>query len=231
MANKHLVSAVTQLIARTFRTAIRLPLRLVAKLLAGVLLSGCINTPLPDYYVLTPESGNAGVSVRLTDLALGLGPVTIPETINRPNIVTPLDSNQLNVAEYHRWSEPLVDNISRVVITNVADRLGVSKVYAYPWLGNAIDYQVKIDVLQMNGTPTGSVYMQVRWQVLTGEKPRQLLETRISEYRQPVKGESYSAMVAAYSQVISTLSNEISKALAEVSLVTSVVDEKLLPQG
>lgn len=180
-------------------------------------LSGCINTPLPDYYVLTPEKGSTRVAVALSDLSLGLGPITIPETINRPNIVTPLDSNQLEVAEYHRWSEPLIENISRVVITNIADRLGVNKLYAYPWLGNQIDYQVRIDVLQMIGTPTDEVYLQVRWQLLTGEKPRQLLDTRISEYRVPVAGEGYSAMVAAYSQAVSLLSDEIAQALASPS--------------
>ena len=128
-----------------------------------------------------------------------------------------MDSNQLEVAEYHRWSEPLIENISRVVITNIADRLGVSKIYAYPWLGNQIDYQVRIDVLQMTGTPTDNVYLQVRWQLLTGEKPRQLLQTQISEFRVPVAGEGYSAMVAAYSQAVSMLSDEISQALSSPS--------------
>lgn len=194
---------------------------LCAAIFLVTLLSSCINTPLPDYYVLTPQRSGTLVSRDMSAVALGLGPITIPETINRANIVTPLDSNQLEVAEYHRWSEPLIDNISRVVITNIADRLGVNKVYAYPWLGNQIDYQVKIDVLQMTGTPDGSVYLQARWQILTGEKPRQLLETRISEFRQQVSGEGYSAMVSAYSGAVSALSDEISQALAEISLVTS----------
>lgn len=193
-------------------------------------LSGCINTPLPDYYVLTAQSTGIQVATE-SDLAVGIGPITIPETINRPNIVTPLDSNQLEVAEYHRWSEPLIDNISRVVITNMADRLGANKLYAYPWLGNDIDYQVKIDVLQMIGTPTGSIYFQVRWQVLTGEKPRQLLETRISEYRQPLEGEGYSAMVSAYSRAVSSLSDEISQLLADISLVTSALDKRNFHKG
>lgn len=188
-----------------------------SQLLALIVLSGCINTPLPDYYVLTPEKSRMSVAAALSDLSLGIGPITIPETINRPNIVTPLDSNQLEVAEYHRWSEPLIENISRVVITNLADRLGVNKLYAYPWLGNQIDYQIRIDVLQMIGSPKDEVYLQVRWQLLTGEKPRQLLDTRISEYRVAVVGEGYSAMVAAYSQAVSRLSDEISQVLASPS--------------
>ncbi|MEM7256639.1 MAG: PqiC family protein [Pseudomonadota bacterium] len=182
-----------------------------------LLLAGCINTPLPDYYVLTPE-GDAAVPQQVqritSDVALGVGPVTIPQTINRPNIVTPLDSNQLEVAEYHRWSEPLVDNISRVVITNLASRTGLNKLYAYPWLGNAVDYQIRIDVLQMIGSPSEQVRFQVRWQILNGNKPADLLVTRISDYRETIGADGYSAMVAAYSRMIGRLSEEIAAALS-----------------
>ena len=191
-----------------------------------VLMTGCINTPLPDYYVLTAEPGglkgsqfkdNPGIA----DLAIGIGPITIPETVNRQNIVTPQDSNKLQVAEFHRWSEPLRENISRVLITDVADRLGVNKLYAYPWLRKEIDYITQIDVLQMTGQLSEEVYLQVRWQVLTGTKPYQLLETRITEYRTVVRGAGYSALVAAYSEAYGSLSDDISRAIAELNGVSS----------
>ena len=170
--------------------------------------------------------GDAGVNGAVNpELALGIGPVTIPETVNRPNIVTPLDSNQVEVAEYHRWSEPLIENISRVVVTNIANRLSLSKLYAYPWLGNPVDYQVRIDVLQMTGTPAESVSMQVRWQVLTGEKPRQLLLTRITEYDESISIEGYSAMVSAYSRLVAALSDDISKAVAAIDYQVSHIPD------
>lgn len=190
--------------------------KIIQALLFTLLLSSCINTPLPDYYVLTAERD--AVSALPTaemsrDLALGVGPITIPETINRPNIVTPLDDNQVDVAEYHRWSEPLIDNISRVVITNLAARTRLNKLYAYPWLGNQIDYQIRIDVLQMTGRPAEQVRLQVRWQILHGAKPAQLMVTRISDYSEPVTAEGYSAMVAAYSRLLARLSDEITASL------------------
>lgn len=193
---------------------------LIVAMAAG--LSACINTPLPDYYVLTPEPGVVSASqffdnTRVSNLAIGVGPITIPETVNRPNIVTPKDSNKLEVAEYHRWSEPLRENISRVVITNIADRLGVNKLYAYPWLRKEIDNVTRIDILQMTGQLREAVYLQVRWQVLTGTKPYQLLETRITEYRPIVRGAGYSALVAAYSEAFASLSDDIALAIAELN--------------
>ncbi len=201
----------------------------IAVMVLAMAGAGCINTPLPDYYVLTPEAaaepvsrGSRSDADRLARLAIGVGPITIPETINRPNIVTPRDSNQLNVAEYHRWSEPLRENISRVVITNIAGRLGLNKLYAYPWLGNQIDYQVRIDVLQMIGSVNSDVYLQIRWQVLTGEKRARLIDTRITEYRVPVAEENYSAMVAAYSVAVAAFSDDIASAVAALSAQASI---------
>lgn len=183
-----------------------------------VVLAGCINTPLPDYYVLTPEVEITGSTGGLSAVAVGIGPITIPETVNRQNIVTPQDSNKLEVAEYHRWSEPLRENISRVMITNLANRTGIKKLYAYPWLRTQIDYVVRVDVLQMNGQLGEEVYLQVRWQVLTGTKPYQLIETYISEYRQPVgAGDDYSSLVAAYSKAYATLSDDIAAAITDFS--------------
>ena len=203
---------------------ISVPLKL-ASAIALLLLVACINTPLPDYYVLTPEPSELGGFSQLSDLAVGVGPITIPETVNRPNIVTPKDSNQLEVAEYHRWSEPLRENISRVVITNLAGRLGVNKLYAYPWLRTQIDNTVRLDVLQMTGTPGDQIYLQVRWQVLTGEKPYQLLETQITEYRHQVAGIGYSALVAAYSDAYAALTDDIALTLMRLRGVADVAQE------
>jgi uncharacterized lipoprotein YmbA len=201
---------------KTFKRIVWLPVLMA--------LSGCINTPLPDYYVLTPErdaAAQAGELSIVRDIALGIGPITIPETVNRPNIVTPLDNNQLDVAEYHRWSEPLIENISRVVITNLSARTDLNKLYAYPWLGNRVDYQVRIDVLQMTGSPAEQVQLQVRWQILNGDKPAKLITTRIVDYTEEVSADGYSPLVAAYSRVVGRLSDDIADTLAKVEFAQS----------
>ena len=185
--------------------------------LVTLVMAACINTPLPDYYVLTSERGTLDGLPQLADLAVGVGPITIPETVNRQNIVTPKNNNQLEVAEFHRWSEPLRENISRVMITNLAQRLGVSKLYAFPWLRTQIDHMVRLDVLQMTGSVGESVYLQVRWQILTGTKPFELLETRITEYRHPVSGGGYSSLVAAYSSAYAALTDDIASALVQLN--------------
>ena len=103
------------------------------------------------------------------------------------------------------------------MITNLAQRLGVSKLYAFPWLRTQIDHMVRLDVLQMTGSVGESVYLQVRWQILTGTKPFELLETRITEYRHPVSGGGYSSLVAAYSSAYAALTDDIASALVQLN--------------
>ena len=103
------------------------------------------------------------------------------------------------------------------MITNMADRLGVNKLYAYPWLRKEIDNIARIDILQMSGQLREEVYLQVRWQILTGTKPYQLLETQITEYREMVRGVGYSALVAAYSEAYASLTDDIAQAIAELN--------------
>ena len=73
----------------------------------------------------------------------------------------------------------------------------------------------------MTGELGNEVYLQVRWQILTGSKPHELLDTRITEYRQAVSGGGYSSLVAAYSMAYASLSDDIARALAEINGVSN----------
>ena len=96
--------------------------------------------------------------------------------------------------------------------------------YAYPWLRAQIDNIARIDVLQMTGEVGSEVYLQVRWQILTGSKPHKLLDTRITEYRQMVSGGGYSSLVAAYSAAYAALSDDIAQALSDINGAQTTAD-------
>ena len=46
-------------------------------------------------------------------LAIGVGPVELPEYVNRPQIVTGDSGNELRRAEFEQWAEPLETNFTR----------------------------------------------------------------------------------------------------------------------
>ena len=51
---------------------------------------------------------------------IGVGPITVPKYLDRPQIVTRSGRNQLALGEFDRWAEPLQDNVLRVLAENLA---------------------------------------------------------------------------------------------------------------
>src|SRR5262249_1018239 len=77
---------------------------------AGVLaISGCMSVADPTrYYVLSPTAPREPTpSVAASSVAVGVGPVLIPGYLDRVQIVTRDANDEVAVAMYDRWAEPL----------------------------------------------------------------------------------------------------------------------------
>ena len=89
--------------------------------------AGCANSPPSDFFILTPVAGGAASAAAapgIEPLSLGVGPVKIPEYLNRAQIVTRPGPNRLDVNEFNRWGGSLAPNISSVIAQNLAVLLG-----------------------------------------------------------------------------------------------------------
>ena len=144
-------------------------------------------------------------------LCIGIGPVQLPQYVNRPQIVTRISRNELEVDEFARWGEPLKDNFSRVLAENISVLLSTDHVNVYPWSRTThIDYQVIIDVTQFYGTLGGDVLMRVRWTLL-GDDGKKMLLRKNSSLSIRSDASTYEALVSAQSRMLADLSNEITK--------------------
>jgi uncharacterized lipoprotein YmbA len=180
-----------------------------------LLLTGCGGTqPTMHYYQLAPTalpvtSGAEGLS----DLAIEVGPVTIPEMLKRQEIVIRGEGNEYRLTELHRWAGLLEKDLTAVIIENLGKQLGTEKVVSYP---SAIyfepDYRVIIEILGLTGKPGELVTLRAGWTIVdhSGE---QILERKISEYQQQLTDPSIDSLVQAESQVIALLCQEISNSL------------------
>jgi len=74
------------------------PLHLVTAGLMAALLVACGASPKERYYTLTPESGApvTGTSA----LSVAVGPVSVPEAVDQPQIVAQVGANQVAMYEY-----------------------------------------------------------------------------------------------------------------------------------
>jgi uncharacterized lipoprotein YmbA len=183
------------------------------------MMMGCASTPPSSFYILNALSGleqNERVALAPSeDLFIGVGPVKIPDYLDRVQIVTRAGDTTLEISEYHRWSEPLDKSLERIIAENLTRLLATDNVLVYPWPGTRrVDYQVVIEVKRFEGKPGDKVRLDACWTILT-EEGKQVRLCRNSYISEPVGGNSHEDMVSSLSRAAGRLSREIATAIAE----------------
>ena len=194
--------------------AIRLTACVLCPLL--IIIGGCSRTQTAKFYTLNAltdaQSGRPAVASG-QHVAVGLGPIRLPEYLDRPQIVTRVSPNEVWFAEYHRWAGPLAGDLSNILAENLSILLGADHIALYPWKSTTpIDCRVEIEVSRFDGEPGGSVLLQSQWIVFSKDRQR-VLGTKTSSISEPVNGKGYDALVAAQSRALAALGREIAEAI------------------
>ena len=187
------------------------PLTVIASLVGLLLLASCGSSTPSRFYVLTPLT--AGKPTHAPHgLAIGVGPVVVPQYLDRPQVVTRTSDNRLDVGETDQWGGRLSDNITRVLAENLSGLLQTDRVAIYPWTdATAVGIQVTADIVEFERNAAGVVTLSAFWNI-TDVANAKILATRRSTITKDVgaKGtESYDATVAAMSAALADLSQEI----------------------
>ena len=178
-------------------------------LLTSVVLLAACAAGSKSFYVLTadgPTPSGGGIGI-------GVGPITLAEYIDRPNLVMAESANQLAVAEDHRWAGDLAASITRVTAANLGRRLNTGNVRSYPWQGDdGIRYQVTLDIRQFHGGADGYAVIEAGWRAYS-LPDRKIKASRTFVDREPLTADGYQPLVAAQSRLLSRLAEDIAKGL------------------
>jgi hypothetical protein len=190
---------------------------LATLLLAIAALSGCAGTESTRFYLLTPEANPVPVAgtVKGNGLAITIGPIRLPEYLNRSQIVTRVSDNEVELGWQDRWAEPLERNVTRALARNLEQLLFcrcLSAVTSKSAPGAT--YRVEADVTRMDGILGQKVFLEVWWSVYDPDK--RLLLSRRSCLDRPVKGAGYEAFVQAQSAALFNFSREVATAIVEL---------------
>lgn len=182
------------------------------------ILGGCLPKPIAPtkLYILSPLAGpavemhNKAGEIFMT---IGVGPVHLPEYLDRPEIVTRINPNELKLAEFDIWAEPLQVNFTRVLVENISRLLSTEPVAVFPWGASPqIDFQIDIEVVRLDGDIAGKAFLNAQWSILNSSN-KSILFSKKSQYTESVGGTGYSALVAAQSRMIGALSLDIAEAI------------------
>lgn len=187
--------------------------------------AGCssVLAPRPDlskFYVLTPQSSAAQVSevsAGAPGMSIGLGPVTIPDYLNRPEVVTRIGPNELRLSHDNRWAEPLNVGFSHVLEQDLATRLGSAQIHRFPWYSSSgINYQVRVTVHHFETDASGRSQLVAHWTVINGRNHEVLYSADTRLVQTSARGDT-AASVAALSHLLGEFSDRIATQLRSLA--------------
>lgn len=183
-----------------------------AFLMASLLLTGCASSPPARFYSInsgiTPAPANTAATT-----TIAIAPVTVPEMVDRPQIVTRSARNEINFSEFARWAEPLKQATARAIGDQLAQQIPGATVFTYPQGANVdAQYQLLIEVSRFDAVLGESLTLEALWTLKSSaaQKP----QTGRSVVNEPLQGDkSYDALAAATGRAMASLSREIAAAI------------------
>ena len=176
---------------------------------------GCATSPPTQFYLLSPlpapniEAENFEKPLTI----IRVDAVVIPGYLDRHEIVTRVSENEIHLADLNQWGEPLRDSLTNILALNLSRLLPAERFAIFPFKCPApMDYQVNIEIVQMDGSFDGDVYLTAQWSILQG-KEGNIRVTRKSRFKASKTPTDYGELVAAQSRLVEALSREIAETL------------------
>jgi len=170
--------------------------------------AGCGTTPDSVFYTLRAADPSPAASV---SVSIVVGPVTLPETVDRPQLVVSTGGNRVEIAEFHRWAEPLKSEVPRVIASHLGRQLETSRAGIFTDVSiSDPDYRVLIDIQRFELRRGEDSVVEALWTVRTRAGATRTGHTRA---REQVADASYEAMVAAQSRALGVVSRDIGNAI------------------
>ena len=152
------------MIARSFLCA--------AVLAATLPLAGCGRSPATNFYmfsplmpVTAPLSSAAPVSTLAADTEPGPQVaviVGVPAYLDRPQMVVRGGNGvSVRLGDYHQWSEPVADGVTRVLCDRLCAALAPARGLAFP-LRAALpaEWRISVDIARLDGSPDGEATIE-----------------------------------------------------------------------
>ena len=171
------------------------------------ILAGCGSTPKEQFYTLSNGNGDRA-ALPAQDYAVAVGPVYVPDVVDRPHLVLRMSGSEVRISEQMRWAEPLKEGIARAVATNLAVDLQNGRVSprALPAAG-VPDYYVIIDVQDFDSVLGKAATLEVMWTLRRAKDGE--VQTGRMRVQQAVANGSYDALVSAHAQALADVSRSI----------------------
>lgn len=181
-----------------------------------LLLGGCGSSAPANFYLLQAQPAPPSLkpeSPAISHKAIGIGPVEIPEYLDRPQLVVRTGDNTVQINEFERWAEPLREGVIRVVTDNLAGLLATERIEVYPWRSQLmIDYRLVLNLSRFDAAADGQTTL-AGWWTLYDTVNRQVSMRKPILLTASIESRKVEAMVDGQSHLLAKLCEEIAVAI------------------
>jgi len=175
-----------------------------------LLLSACGSAPTEHYYTLLGTSSALRVDEAVANQipSVTIASVTLPEAVDRSELVVRSGTNNVLVMETQRWAESLKSALPRAIAGDLSQLLGgVTVSVQADNASRDASYLVYIDITRFDSVLNEAASIDAIWSVrlATGEQ----VKSGRSTLRVLVQGAGFDQLVAAHAQALADLSGEI----------------------
>lgn len=181
--------------------------------------SGCMTSRPASFYTLHPIEKDS--YERTNELieegpVLAIGPIEIPEYLNRPQIISSPNKNVVKFAEFDHWAEPLKHNITRVIFENISLLLNTNRIFVFPKTSKLpIQYKINIEFIKLDGKLGKELDLNALWSIADGET-KKIISMNRTNIKEPLKDSKYVSYVSAQSESLEKLCIEISEEIKKL---------------
>jgi uncharacterized lipoprotein YmbA len=191
---------------------------LAAGLAGALILAGCGKPSPPSrFYSFSTLPVQGDRQVNDASRIVRVGPVELPASLDRPQIVTRTGPHTVVISETHRWAGPLHETIGQTIVENLTALMTSDFVTGFPgesFLSNRT-YRVPVNVRRFEAWPGDKVLLECDWSIRT-EQTRKILYNELSIVEAPVAGAEYQHLIDAQSKVLEDLSRQIAEAFETI---------------
>jgi len=163
------------------------------------------------FYVLSGPDSPAPAP-RADALAIAVGPVVVPDAVDRAPMVLANTANNVDLSEEHRWAEPLKTAIPRIVGEHLMRLLNTQRVTTSRLgTGSEVDYRVALEVQRFDSSLTQGAAIDVLW-TITGKRANPARTGR-SSVRETAAAATPEGVAAAHSRALAKVAADIAAAM------------------
>jgi uncharacterized lipoprotein YmbA len=143
---------------------------------------------------------------------VAIAPVSVPEGVDRPQMVVRAGINRVELSELHRWAEPLKSEIPRVLAVHLRRALRTARIATADQSASLdADYRIAVDVQRFESTLGERVTIEALWSVRTAKSGRS--RTGRSFVSEPARGADHEALAAAHGRALARMAGELAGAI------------------